>query len=343
MTKNTTKTVKAQVEPEVLKEDTLIIESHERPAEDQSLSVVEQAAIDPNGQIIFTPKHLQLIKDQIAPNSTKEEFELFIMMARRSRLDPLLKQLYFIKYGNSAPSYVTSIDSYRIIAHRTGSFAGVDLPEFTYDKQGKITHCSITVYKLVQGQRFGFSAKVKFSEYTTGKNQWLSKPETMIAKVAEAHAHRKAFPQDLAGIYTTDEMEQAGVTIDGRSGKVVHQPSIKRVSQEQVDEIKVLLEKKGYTMDRLKEYIQKRFKKTTFADVTYKEAEEVIKKLNSFPDVPSLDADPIMDATTPTVSTDDVTVEDVEGAAEQTNSADDFEAFADGEMKRIREESIGPH
>lgn len=269
-------------------------------AEENKVELVKHETIAPaeikGDQIIFTPKHLELIKNQIAKDATQEEYDLFIMMARRTRLDPLLKQLYFIKYKgkNGNPdkvSYVTSIDSYRIIAHRTGDFAGVDLPIFDYDKSGKITHAAITVYKLVQGQKFGFSAKVKFSEYNTNQNQWISKPETMIAKVAEAHALRKAFPQDLSGIYTTDEMEQAGVVVDGNSGKVIQQVPVKMITKAQVAKIKELMVDKGIEVDRMKKIVSAGYKRDTMAKLSMKQAGHLIGKLELMPDAEVIDGE----------------------------------------------------
>ncbi len=257
-------------------------------AETNDLQVLEPAEIK-DGQIIFTHKHLELIKNQIAPTATPEEYDLFIMMARRTRLDPLLKQLYFIKYGTQV-SYVTSIDSYRIIAHRTGTFVGVDEPIFTYDSKGLLTHCMVTVYKLINNERYAFSAKVKFSEYNTGKNQWQSKPETMIAKVAEAHALRKAFPQDLSGVYTLDEMEQAD-----KQNKVLPaqtEKPVTMISTKQHGEILELLGQKGKTQADLLRFIKAGWKVEKVSNLTARQANTVIMKLSEMPDleeVPSVD------------------------------------------------------
>lgn len=260
----------------------------------------EELTIQPaeivNDQIVFTPKHLSLIKNQIAKDATPDEFNMFLMMAYRTRLDPLMNQLYFIKYSNSKPSYVTSIDGYRIVAHRTGLFAGVDEPKYEYQHE-ELSHCSITVYKLVDGKPYPFSAKVRLDEYDTGKNQWAQRKETMIAKVAEAHALRKAFPNDLSGIYTQDEMEQAEHgTAKSREPKVEvvevnesgepETPKKKLMNKDQLDEILFLLKKKGKNNEQLREFIEKRYQKTTMKDLTFDEAGEIINVLStSFPDV----------------------------------------------------------
>lgn len=276
----------------------------------QEVETVMPAEIDKKtGQLILTEKHRQLIKEQIAPDATKEELELFFMMAYRTRLDPLLKQLYFIKYrdkyasekngcqcgwskctcGKSVfkVSYVTSIDGYRIIAHRTGLFDGVDEPEYKYDErvshnqvEKRLLSCTVRVYK--KGSSHAFAATVKFSEYDTQKNLWKTMPETMIAKVAEAHALRKAFPQDLSGIYTQDEMEQAGHNQEEK--KMIEKPSIPMVTKSQVATVRLLIKQKEIPVEDVKQMTINVFKKDTMMKLTQAEAERLIAELKKLPD-----------------------------------------------------------
>jgi phage recombination protein Bet len=118
--------------------------------------------------------------------------------------DFLSKKVYAIPYGNSY-SLVTSIDDARSNAAATGDYAGSTGGEFTYKDNGRIETCSVTVKKFVKGTICDFTATVHFDEYDGKRNLWASKPHTMIAKVAEMHALRKAFP-DTVKLYDVAEM-----------------------------------------------------------------------------------------------------------------------------------------
>lgn len=123
----------------------------------------------------------------------------------------LKKDVYAIPFSGSY-SLVTSIGFARKIATRTGLFAGVTKPEYEMGEDGKIISCSITVKKIVQGIVCDFASEVFFSEYykagPNGKpSKWDSMPRTMISKVAEMHALRKAFPEEITE-YDEDEIKQ---------------------------------------------------------------------------------------------------------------------------------------
>jgi hypothetical protein len=109
----------------------------------------------------------------------------------------------------------TSIDGFRVIAERSGDYGGQDEPEFI-EEEGKLVCCKVRVYKFRGDTRYCAAVGVAYwDEYVQldkdGKvsGLWRKMPHVMISKVAEALALRKAYPQDLSGLYTGDEMQQA--------------------------------------------------------------------------------------------------------------------------------------
>jgi phage recombination protein Bet len=158
----------------------------------------------------ITPAQVDLIKSQIAVGATDDELKLFLHVADKSGLDALSKQIYFIKRGGKM-TIQTAIDGFRSIADRTGQYCSSDDPIFE-EKDGKLTKATVTVGKRVQGVEGKFTATARWDEYYPDKNPFMLKKggKTMLGKCAEALALRKAFPQQLSGLYTGDEMDQAG-------------------------------------------------------------------------------------------------------------------------------------
>lgn len=164
-----------------------------------------------NNQMAAWEAKIDLIKQTVANGATNVELELFFHQARRTGLDPLAKQIYFVKRQGKGTIQV-GIDGFRLIADRTGAYAGSD--EIVYGPlEGKYpSFASVTVYKFVQGMRCPFTATARWAEYYPGDQQghmWRKMPHTMLGKCAEALALRKAFPADLSGLYITEEMDQA--------------------------------------------------------------------------------------------------------------------------------------
>ncbi len=120
--------------------------------------------------------------------------------------DFLQKNVYAIPYGSNY-SLVSSIDYSRKIAMRSG-LVGKSEPEYEFDENKKPISCKITVKRNASGVIGEYTAKVFFSEYTTGRNLWTTKPLTMLAKVAEMHALRSAFPEEMSQTYIEEEFEK---------------------------------------------------------------------------------------------------------------------------------------
>lgn len=228
----------------------------------------------------FTPDQVDLIKRTICEGATDDELALFMHQARKTGLDPLARQIYFQKYrdnktGKYRVSILTAIDGYRVIAARTGLYAGSDDPVF--DNEDKPTKATITVYKMIQGQKCGFTASARWEQYYPGDTKgfmWKKMPHLMLGKVAEALALRKAFPAELSGTYTETEMEQAEApsveaeVIETYTGTAQQNAKLKtwcdEYSVEKSDKPKILKEILGKSMLEAHEVVKKFEKKPEF-------------------------------------------------------------------------------
>ena len=145
----------------------------------------------------------------------------------------------------------------RITAFRTGQMAGQDEPVFgeTISFKGVDTPewCRVTVYRFINGERCAFSHTEYFSEAcaTTkeGKlnSMWSKRPRGQLAKCAEAGALRKAFPDELGGVITAEEINEDQVNhqenkLSPENSNIINGQSVELVTDEQIEQIKNLVE-----------------------------------------------------------------------------------------------------
>lgn len=128
--------------------------------------------------------------------------------------DFLEKNVYAIPFKEGY-SLVTSIDYARKLGMRSG-VVGVSAPKYEVGEDKKIISCTITVKRKINEYVGEYSATAYFEEYYKGGGKypslWDTKPRTMIAKVAEMHALRKACPEELSQNYTEEELEKETIT-----------------------------------------------------------------------------------------------------------------------------------
>lgn len=177
----------------------------------------------------ITRDQVELIKRTVAKGATDDELKLFLAQCDRTGLDPFNREIYFIKRRvknrrtgewEEVGQTQVSIDGFRIIADRTGELDGQDVS--WCDDTGswvdvwtrKLPPVAARVLVYRKGCTRPFPGIVRFEEYAQRGGDgltglWGKMPATMIAKCAEALALRKAFPRQLSGLYTREEMAQA--------------------------------------------------------------------------------------------------------------------------------------
>lgn len=159
----------------------------------------------------ITPEQAKLLKaaGRMPADATPVEMDYAFATANRLGLDPMRKQIQFIRFEKKGPlePYIT-IGGLEAIAARSGDWAGADMPVLERDENGQLLSASVTVYRIVHGVRCGFSARAVLGEFAKKSSYtWPTMPTHMLEKVALANALKMAFPEEIGDLYVEEEVK----------------------------------------------------------------------------------------------------------------------------------------
>jgi len=134
-----------------------------------------------------------------------QEIMMFLSLCKYQGLNPFLREVYLIKYADNAPAaMVTGKEAFLKRASRNAKYEG---HETGISDDGKIAWAQVHV----KGYKVPIKSEVDYDEYVGLKDgkpnkMWASKGRTMLKKVALVQALREAFPEDLGGMYSQEEI-----------------------------------------------------------------------------------------------------------------------------------------
>lgn len=163
------------------------------------------------------------VRNFICKEATIAECRIFLETCKQYHLNPFTKEAYLIHYdnknGDTASTIVLGKTCYMKMAEAHPQYDGFEAGVIAFVPEvGELIHREGSIiYKgeeLVGGwaktyrkdRSRPFYEEVNFSEYDTKKSLWVTKPATMIRKVALVHTLREAFPATFGGLIDESEV-----------------------------------------------------------------------------------------------------------------------------------------
>lgn len=275
-----------------------------------SLAVVQNSNGAITTQGAFSREQIETIKNVICKGSSDDELRLFMAITERTGLDPFARQIFAVKrkeknsdgQWRDALTVQVSIDGLRLVAQRTGKYRGQVGP-YWCGKDGvwkdvwledePPAAAKVGVRHADFPEPLYRVALFKSYKQTTSQGAlnhiWGKFPELMIAKCAEALALRSAFPQELSGLYTADEMGNSAEvqTIDvGYEPSAQQQPKPQPQQPSEIDQLrqqlKATVEAKGWVLNEVSGWIKEQCKTRYGKDVTSQCTPDELKDLIQF-------------------------------------------------------------
>lgn len=254
----------------------------------------------------YSKDQIELIKRTVAKGSTDDELKMFLHIAKRTGLDPFVRQIYSIRRWNSdiggfSMVTQTGIDGQRLIAERTGKYAPGKDVEYQYDENGVLISATAFVMKMIGDKWFEVPATARFTEYAVKKKDgtltamWKDKPHVMLGKCAESLALRKAFPNEMSGVYTEEEMGDVAVepeqAVEVKKEELKPKGANEKMNPAQLKWFHTQISKAQINKQTVKEYIFDQYGKESSKDLTLEEANELIKWASGAPKNETIEAE----------------------------------------------------
>lgn len=234
-----------------------------------------ELAIRPD-QTFWSDKQKAALTQIGIDRASTPDLAVFFHQCVRTGLDPFARQIYMIS-RQGKQTIQTGIDGFRLIARRACDarnetlgyeetlWCGKDgVWRDVWLSEEPPSAAKVTV--LRSGNRYPSVAL--YNEYVATDRSgeptrmWATKGALMLAKCAEALSLRKAFPQDLSGLYTTDEMQQAD------NMPVINSNVLTPVTPETLDAMQNKLAEVETTqqLDQIRDELREMWKQFTFSN-----------------------------------------------------------------------------